>query len=123
MLNNLGDLAKIPPFDLGYSFITLQHNTPPVIAAIVARLLTLLKPGGCAFLHIPLALPDYKFTVADYLSDEKSGKNMEIHVLPRNDLNDIADACGCDIVTSENIGGVDIAYSENLVFRKRVGTS
>ncbi len=51
------DLDKLPQVDLVYSFIALQHNTPPVIAAMMRVLLDHLRPGGYAFLHVTLAVP------------------------------------------------------------------
>ena len=50
------DLDKLPQVDLVYSFIALQHNTPPLIAAMMRVLLDHLRPGGYAFLHVTLAV-------------------------------------------------------------------
>jgi hypothetical protein len=85
----------------------------------VDRLLACLNPGGLAVLHIPLAMPDYQFDAASYLADSESGNGMEIHILPKSDLNVLAERNGCQIVFSECIGGVDIAYSEDIVFKKK----
>jgi len=45
----------------------LQHNPPPLIAMILARLLAGLAPGGVAYFQVPVWLPGYRFRVADLL--------------------------------------------------------
>jgi SAM-dependent methyltransferase len=113
------DLDKLPQVDLVYSFIALQHNTPPVIATMMRTLLNHLRPGGYAFLHVTLAAAGYEgFGVDDYLSSAESGKSMEIHILPRANINSLAARAGCEIVMSHCVGGNDYAYSEELVFYK-----
>lgn len=113
------DLERLPAVDLVYSLIALQHNTPPVIAAMMRGLLEHLVPGGYAFLHVTLARAAYPgFKVADYLASPESGTRMEIHILPRANINELARRCGCTIVTSRCIGGNDFAYSEEFVFHR-----
>jgi len=113
------DLDKLPQVDLVYSFIALQHNTPPVIAAMMRTLLDHLRPGGYAFLHVTLAAPGYGgFGVEDYLTSPEAGTSMEIHILPRANINTLAARAGCEIVMSHCVGGNDYAYSEEIVFHK-----
>ncbi len=113
------DLDKLPQVDLVYSFIALQHNTPPVIAAMMRTLLDHLRPGGYAFLHVTLAAAGYEgFGVEDYLASADAGTRMEIHILPRANINSLAGRAGCEIVMSQCVGGNDYAYSEEIVFYK-----
>jgi len=113
------DLEQLPQVDLVYSFIALQHNTPPVIAAMMRTLLDHLRPGGYAFLHVTLAGAGYEgFVVNDYLSSAEAGTRMETHILPRENINILARAAGCEIVMSHCVGGNDYHYSEELVFCK-----
>lgn len=113
------DLGKPPAVDLVYSLIALQHNTPPVIAAMMRGLLEHVVPGGYAFLHVTIAAAGYPgFRVADYLASPASGTTMEIHILPRANIDTLAQRSGCRIVTSRCIGGNDYAYSEEFVFHK-----
>jgi SAM-dependent methyltransferase len=115
------DLDQLPQVDLVYSFIALQHNTPPVIAAMMRALLDHLRPGGYAFLHVTLAVAGYGgFSVKDYLSSTEAGTRMEIHILPRANINSLAVRAGCEIVMSHCVGGNDYAYSEEVVFHKPV---
>jgi 2-polyprenyl-3-methyl-5-hydroxy-6-metoxy-1,4-benzoquinol methylase len=118
-IEHLHNLSTLPKVDVCYSFIALQHNTPPVIAKILAYLLQALKPSGLALLHIPLAMPDYHFHFEEYMNDPLAGTNMEVHILPKADINRIAERYGCSILHSECIGGVEAAYSENIVFQKK----
>ncbi len=43
---------------------------------------------------------------------------MEVHILPKKDIHMVAEKAECMIVHSECIGGVDIAYSEEIIFIK-----
>ncbi len=113
------DLDKLPQVDLVYSFIALQHNTPPVIAAMMRTLLDHLRPGGYAFLHVTLAQAGYRgFVVNDYLTAVETGTRMEVHILPRSNINSLAARAGCEIVMSHCVGGTDYSYSEEIVFHK-----
>lgn len=118
-LTTPADLAPAPSVDLVYSFIALQHNTPPIIAHFVESLLQHVLPGGYAFLHVTIAHAGYEgFAPQQYLADPKAGTTMEVHFLPRKNLEQIARRAGCEIVESGCIGGTFCAYSEELVFRR-----
>ncbi len=118
MLKDLYDLADLPKCHLAYSLITLQHNTPPVMAHITGQLLQALNPGGIAILHIPLAVHGYAFDPAYYLEDDTSGSGLEMHILPRNNVNELAESAGCAVVGSFGKGGTGDFYSEWIVFRR-----
>ena len=79
-----------------YSRIVLQHNPPPVIAFILARLLGRLAPGGAAFVQVPVWIPNYRFDVADYLAGLETGP-MEMHALPQRELLSIVRNAGCQV--------------------------
>lgn len=117
-LQTARDLERLPAVDLVYSYIALQHNPPPVIARLMELLLGRLKAGGHAFLHVTLAKSDYAFSPDSYLADESSGREMEVHILPKANINTIAERAGCEIVMSHCVGGNDFAYSEEIVFRR-----
>lgn len=117
-LESLDSMIKLPKVDIIYSFIVLQHNTPPVMAFLIHRLLECLNPGGLAFLHVPLAGLGYKFSKEDYLKSQTAGKSMEMHILPKSNLNEIAHQSNCKIVESECIGGTGAFYSEEVIFKK-----
>ena len=48
-VGTLERLAQIPPFDAFFCLIVLQHNPPPVIAAILDIVFSRLRPGGVAY--------------------------------------------------------------------------
>jgi 2-polyprenyl-3-methyl-5-hydroxy-6-metoxy-1,4-benzoquinol methylase len=102
-----GDLDDLRDFDLIVSLIVLQHNPPPVMAAILAKLLAALAPGGVAVLQIPTFMHNYRFAVADYLANAQP--NMEMNALPQPAVFEIIDQAGCRMleVREDNwIGGI-----------------
>ncbi len=118
-LSGINCIRELPKQDLIFSFITLQHNTPPIINYIIKQLLQLLNKDGIAVLHIPIVILNYQFNFAQYFNSKTSGKELEMHMLPKANLYQCAIECNCDLVFSECKGGCggDI-YSEYIVFRK-----
>ena len=118
-LKNLLDIRTLPKnVDFVYSFISLQHNTPPVIAFIIKELLGTLKRGGYACLHIPIHHPFYRFSEKDYLDSENSGNTMEMHILPRENIRNISKQAGASMIDSFGYGGTKGIYSEVFFFQK-----
>jgi len=118
-INQLKEMGDLPKANLVYSFIVLQHNTPPVISYLIKNLLGCLVPGGLAFLQLPLAGVRYNFNHESYLSSPSAGKNMEMHILPKSNINEVANMSNCKIVESNCIGGSTGYYSEEIVFMRR----
>ncbi len=83
------------PFDLWFSTLTLQHNPPPVIAAILRRMFALLAPGGVAVFQLPTERAGYAFDPASYLQAPDGPDPLEIHVLPQPAVFALAEAAGC----------------------------
>ncbi|MEJ1978969.1 MAG: class I SAM-dependent methyltransferase [Acetobacteraceae bacterium] len=104
-------LSALPRFDVFYSYIVLQHNPPPVIAAILTRVLERLEPGGIGFFQLPVWIPGYRFRIADYLADLRPDA-MEMHALPQRDLLAVVQAAGCRVLELRedpmglNFGGI-----------------
>ena len=118
-LSGINSIKGLPKQDLIYSFITLQHNTPPVMDYMINQLLQLLNNDGIAVLHIPLVIVNYQFNHTEYLKSEKSGKSIEMHLLPRSNLYKSAFDNNCELVFSECKGGCGgKTYSEYVIFRK-----
>lgn len=119
-IKNLADLRTLPQHqDIIHSSLVLQHNTPPIIERAAGDLLRLLKSGGLAILHVPIAKACYKFDPNEYLLSAEAGNTMEMHILPKANLYKVAKATGCNIVYSYCDGGCggDI-YSEIIVFQR-----
>jgi SAM-dependent methyltransferase len=95
-VDRLAALDDLPPFDLLFSVLVLQHNPPPVIAYVLAKLLARLRPGGFAYFQVPTFRPAYRFEVAGYLSAASAAeKGMEMHILPQREVFQIAAQNGC----------------------------
>ena len=120
LISSLNDINNLPKNqDIIYSFIVLQHNTPPVIEKIVGTLLSILSPGGIAILHIPIALNSYKFDADEYLKSKTAGQSIEMHILPKSNLFKLAKKNRSQIVYSFCDGGcAGHIYSEVIVFQK-----
>ena len=117
-IKEIYDFSNLPKVDVIVSYIVLQHNTPPVQAYIIGCLLDSLTIDGVALLHIPIHHPFYQFSTIEYLNNENSGRNMEMHIVPKENLRDIAEAHNCKIVDSYGYGGTKGVYSEIFEFVK-----
>ncbi|HJT97416.1 MAG TPA: class I SAM-dependent methyltransferase [Rhodanobacteraceae bacterium] len=80
---SVGTFDELPPFDLFFSVIVLQHNPPPVIAAILDRVFARLAPGGLAYFQVPTYRAGYSFELERYLREDLAKGDMEMHVLPQ----------------------------------------
>ena len=114
----IDDLDRYRGFDLVISLIVLQHNPPPVMAALYARLLAALAPGGVAIVQMPTFIKDRSFSTTDYLANEQP--QMEMNALPQHHVFDIVDAAGCRVVeVREDVAAGDMpALSHTFVVRK-----
>ncbi len=80
VLGSPEELAALPPFDVLYSMIVLQHNQPPVQHHMLDVLLGKLRPGGVFLFQTQTYYPGYEFDIDAYLAMPSS--NMEMHSLP-----------------------------------------
>ncbi len=94
----LSDIAGPADVDAVFSLIVLQHNPPPVIAAILERLLARLRRGGVAYFQVPTYAADYRFSIADYLAHGLDATHIEMHYLPQREVFRIARDAGCDVL-------------------------
>lgn len=94
-IREVADIVGLPKTDFVFSFIVLQHNPPPLIAHMIRAFLRALNPGGVALFQVPTYRLGYRFALADYLRNEGTRGDMEMHVLPQADVFAIASAEGC----------------------------
>lgn len=80
-LHEIAQIDDLPQVDLVYSLIVLQHNPPPVIAAVLRRLLRRVKEGGVTYFQLPTYKAGYAYRVAEDLEGPEG--HMEMHVLPQ----------------------------------------
>ena len=93
-LKTVDDLALYRgEMDFVVSLIVLQHNPPPIMAALLEGLLRTLAPGGVAVLQLPTFMPEQQFKISDYLANEQ--EQMEMNALPQRFVFEIIERCGC----------------------------
>jgi SAM-dependent methyltransferase len=109
------------PFDLWFSKIVLQHNSPPIIAMILRRAFSLLSQGGVAVFQVPTYAVGYKFLIADYLKSMNKSDGIEMHVLPQHAIFKIGKENNCFPVevTEDGAAGNPAVWRSNMfVMRK-----
>jgi SAM-dependent methyltransferase len=115
-------LAFLPPADVVFSVIVLQHNPPPVIAYVLDKLLTLLRKGGIAYFQVPTFRKMYSFDLEEYLKAPapEEPKAYEMHVLPQRHVFDIISRNGCQVleVQGDNMTGHPDFVSNTFLVRK-----
>ncbi|MCF8127328.1 MAG: class I SAM-dependent methyltransferase [Deltaproteobacteria bacterium] len=85
------EIRDFPKVDAVYSVMVLQHNPPPVIRLVIQELIRALNPGGIAFFQVPTYRLQYRFSLEEYLESESKTDEMEMHVLPQNEIFEIVD--------------------------------
>ncbi|HEY0178664.1 MAG TPA: methyltransferase domain-containing protein [Dokdonella sp.] len=96
-LRRIEDLDALPPIQLFFTFLVLQHNPPPVIEAILDAAFARLAPGGIAYVHVPTYRPGYRFDLDEYLRTQVGEIAMEMHVLPQRDVVRLAEKHALEI--------------------------
>jgi len=92
-MESLNDISALNGFDLIISKIVLQHNPPPIMAAIMERLLQSLASGGVAIIQLPTFLEHQTFAVETYLNN--SQPKMEMNALPQRFVFELIEQTGC----------------------------
>ena len=114
-------IDDLPPFDVFFSIIVLQHNPPPIIFSYLMKILKKLNPGGCAYFQVPTYRFGYHFNIAGYLASEVILGMPEMHVLPQPHLHRLFDEAGCLSVEVREDGatGDDHHISQRFLAVKR----
>ena len=116
-ITSVDDLHRYDGFDFVISRIVLQHNPPPVMAALYGKLLTSLAPGGVAIVQMPTFMRGQKFAAADYL--DRDQPQMEMNALPQNVVFDIiADTCCRALEVREDGAAGEHGLSHTFVVQK-----
>jgi SAM-dependent methyltransferase len=119
-LNEVRRYRELPPFDVFFSLIVLQHNPPPLMAYILETILDRLSPGGIAYFQIPTYGLDYVFSSGAYLMSSTPLGEVEVHCLPQSALFEIVARTGCDILEIREDGALGAnMVSNRLLLRKR----
>jgi 2-polyprenyl-3-methyl-5-hydroxy-6-metoxy-1,4-benzoquinol methylase len=96
-VTSIEGINQLPPCDMLVSLIVLQHNPPPIIHAILDRLLSRLNPQGIAVFQVPTFIAGYRFSAAEYLARPASPL-MEMHPLPQRHIFQLLDRHQCDVI-------------------------
>jgi SAM-dependent methyltransferase len=112
-LRRVQDIKNLPKVDLVYSIIVLQHNPPPIIRFIVQEFINILNPGGIAFFQVPTYRLGYEFSLDKYLHHAAEKQQMEMHVLPQNQIFEVVHQAGGRVVEvlENNLTG-EVPYKE-----------
>jgi SAM-dependent methyltransferase len=118
-INSIASLAGMDGFDAFFSIIVLQHNPPPVIAAMLETVLQKLRPGGVAYFQVPTYNLGYSFDPEIYLANEQPPGVPEMHLLPQPILFRLIEEAGCKLVEIREDGAAGaFAISNRLLVRK-----
>lgn len=115
-ISSINDFDLLGKFDLIISFIVLQHNPPPVMAAILSKLLLCLAPGGCIVIQIPTYIENYEFNVEQYLVSPASG--ITANLLPQAEIFRIFAESNCEMLEVRQDNSLGPALSHTFVARK-----
>jgi SAM-dependent methyltransferase len=99
LLREISQLNAIPKAHVFISFITLQHNCPPVQAVILKSMLSRLEKGGLAIFQLVVAATGYNFNSKDFLDSEE--QNMDMHCIPLADVVTIMSQCEVEVLRIE----------------------
>ena len=118
-LRSLEDLDALPPAEVFFTFLVLQHNPPPVIESILDRIFARLTPGAIAYFHLPTYIPGYRFSIDAYLCEREDELGMEMHALPRRDVFRIAERHGMETLEVLNEATKELMLADYFLMRKR----
>lgn len=93
LIRTLSDIDQLGVFDLIISRLVLQHNPPPVMASIFAKLLSRLMSGGVAVIQMPTYIAQQRFSVLEYMTSSEIP--MEMNALPQHEIFRIISEQGC----------------------------
>lgn len=119
-LRAVEDLAATGRFDVLYTRLVLQHNSPPVMVRLLRDLLNNLNQGGVAFFQLPTYQAGYSFQIDRYLQ-QTNDTQMELHFLPQSTLLGLLADVGCKVLEireDDSIGLSATAISNTLLVRK-----
>jgi len=118
-IGSVNDLDRYRDFDFVLSRIVLQHNPPPVMAAIYAKLLAALARGGVAVVQMPTYMHERHFSAADYLASEQP--QMEMNALPQPIIYRLIEEADCRLIEVREDGsaGNMPALSHTFVVQRR----
>jgi hypothetical protein len=120
MIQKVEDLDDLETFDCFFTLITLQHNSPPIQAYILRKMMQFLKSGGIGVFQVPIYQPNYEFNVAAYLNTAMTPSEMDMHCLPLSEIIKICQHTDVEILVSEQDSRAGLNHiSHTFIVRKR----
>jgi SAM-dependent methyltransferase len=118
-VRSVEDLDELPPIDLFFSLIVLQHNPPPVIVALLERIFSRVAPGGIVYFQVPTLLPGYRFRVDEYLRQPEATV-IEMHAVPQREILRLLDQAGLRLIeiVEDDCTGIQGGISNTFVAQK-----
>ncbi|MHB8283762.1 MAG: class I SAM-dependent methyltransferase [Caulobacteraceae bacterium] len=80
-IQSVTELATLPEFDVFYSVIALQHNSPPLQQYMLKTILPKIRPGGGCLFQACTNLINYGFDALAYVDAQE--EVMEVHSIPQ----------------------------------------
>lgn len=87
LVKEVEDYLNLPRADVIYSYMVLQHNSPPVIEYILDAMLDKLNIGGMFMFQIPTYNNEYSFVYDEYMELQEE---MELHCFPQKKIFELA---------------------------------
>ena len=113
------DFGMSEPYDLWFSRLVLQHNCPPLIAAILDRALRMLRPQGLAVFQVPVYRAGYRFAVDEHRRNREKHGPFEMHALPQPAVLAIAQRAECTLIEVREDGSAGYPWiSQVFTFQK-----
>lgn len=117
-IGSVDDLDRYRGFDFVLSRIVLQHNPPPVMAALFSKLLAALAPGGTAIIQMPTYMHGHRFSAAEYLASDQP--QMEMNGLPQPIIFRLIEQADCRLIeVREDISAGNSALSHVFCMQRR----
>jgi SAM-dependent methyltransferase len=117
-LSDLDTINSLPDFDLFFSIISLQHSAPPIVDAMLERVMAKAKPGAFLLFQIPTYREGYSFSVSTY--SKQQHPDMEVHLLPQRRIFELFRSSDFEVieVQEDNLTG-DPAFTSQTFFARK----
>ncbi|MEM1342966.1 MAG: class I SAM-dependent methyltransferase [Pseudomonadota bacterium] len=118
-IQRMEDYAALPSHGFFYSRLVLQHNPPPVQAAILRAVFAALDAQGVALFQAVTHAMGYHYSVEDDLSDTR--EPIEMHPLPQATIFALMAEAGLDLieVQEDDAAGLDGFYRSHLFLAQK----
>lgn len=118
--SDLRQVQGLKTVDAILSVITLQHNSPPVMAWLLKNLLRALNNNGVAYIQIPTYKNGYLFEAQRYLETSQPN-SLEMHFLPQHEVFKIIEDSDCvclEIREDGMVGDESVMLSNTFLIQK-----